>query len=193
MIGALSGKVLVIKTDYIVLMVNGVGYKVFMPANDLSRIQRDDLLLLFTYTHVREDILGLFGFMKQEELGLFELLLSVSGIGPKTALNITSHGASQVRQAVHEADVRFFTSIPRLGNKNAQKIIIELKSKIGSSKDLDLTGDEQLKQQEIIEVLISMGFTNAEAIRAVKELPSHIITLEAKIKFAIQFLGNSHV
>src|SRR3989344_6793479 len=122
MIGALRGIVHFKRFDRMILMVNGIGYVVYPPNELLSTIKLGETLEVYIHTHVREDSLQLFGFATSRELELFELLLGVSGIGPKTALAIVNRGADQVYQALSGADVTFFTTIPRLGTKNAQKI-----------------------------------------------------------------------
>ena len=135
-----------------------------------------------------DDALDLYGFPTEEELFLFKLLLSVSGIGPRTALAVIDRGVSEVRRAVTTSDVDFFTTIPRLGKKNAQKIIIELKSKLGSTKELDLTGDSEGETKQLLEALIGMGFARSEVMEVVRKLDSNK-TLEEKIRQALKHLG----
>ena len=136
MIGFLSGEVVARDDPYIVIDVNGVGYKVVVANGVLSNLGKNGKVKLFIYTHVREDAISLFGFLDSLDLKLFENLISVSGIGPKTAMNIFSIGnREEIIQSIITSDVSFFTGVPRLGKKNAQKIIIELKSKLGSIED----------------------------------------------------------
>lgn len=189
MIGILQGQVKIKNKDNLILMVSGVGYIVFTPQRLLNQVKPAADLLLFTHTHVREDQLSLFGFATAAELELFELLLSVSGIGPKTALAIVEREAQFVRQAVVTADVAFFTSIPRLGTKNAQKVIIELKSKLGSLTELDLTGKPIGETQTVLDSLVSMGFSKTEAVTAIQKIPIGLVTVEEKIKSALKLLG----
>lgn len=189
MIGVLEGNVRLKKLDSFILMVGGIGYVIFPPVQLLAQVHQGDDLTLYTHTHVREDALSLFGFATTEELELFELLLTVSGIGPKTALSVVDRGVVHVRQAVVAADVDFFTTIPRLGRKNAQKVIIELKSKLGSLSELDLSGSITGETQELIEMLTVVGFSKAEAQSALKALPSHAVTIEDKIREALKLLG----
>jgi len=120
---------------------------------------------------------------------LFELLLTVSGIGPRTALAIINRGTEPVQKAVSESDVEFFITIPRVGRKNAQKIIIELKSKLGTVRELDLTGVTGGETKEVLDALVSMGFGRNEVISVIKKLDSSDTTLEKKIRHALQLLG----
>lgn len=193
MIGVLEGKVGLKKWDSFILMVGGVGYLIFPTVKLLSQINLDDSLTLYTHTHVREDALSLFGFPTLPELELFELLLSVSGVGPKTALTIVDRGVNHVQHAVSRADVSFFTSIPRLGTKNAQKVIIELKSKLGSLVELDLQGKMTGETQELEEMLTTVGFSKSEALAALKQLPHHAVTIEDKVREALKILGKRSV
>src|SRR5581483_6219809 len=145
MIAKLEGKVAHRFDPYLIIDVNGVGYKVFASSVVLEHLNTNpDLVSIFTYTYVREDALELFGFLSLEELALFEQLISVSGIGPKTAIAIFSIGGKdEISDAIAKENVAFFTSVPRLGLKNAQKIIIELKGKISlASQGLSLEADQ---------------------------------------------------
>jgi len=128
MIGLLKGQIELLKRPFVIVDVHDVGYKVLVPDSIYSKLSLGDKVKLFIFTYVREDALELFGFLAAEDLSLFENLLTVSGIGPKTALNIFSFGERKdITEAIIKGDVTFFTSVPRLGTKNAQKIIIELK------------------------------------------------------------------
>src|SRR3989344_3221599 len=122
MIGALEGSIIHKKNNSFIVMVAGVGYVVSVTAKLFEKIHLTDTVRLYVYTHVREDSLDLFGFETTAELSVFELLLSVSGVGPKTALGILDRGANELLQAVTESNVDFFKGIARVGTKNAQKI-----------------------------------------------------------------------
>ena len=189
MIGQLIGKPTPFTPGAILLQVRGVGYKVFVTPDTLSSISSSSRTKLFIYTHVRDDILNLYGFQTQAELQLFELIISVSGIGPKIAINLLDQGVPAIQQAVAKADVDFFTAIPRLGKKNAQKIIIELKPKLGDLQELDLTGATP-ETLETIDALISLGFTKKEARLALKDIDTDL-PLETTITQAIRKLGKN--
>lgn len=189
MIGALKGQPIVSSSEPICIMVNGVGYQVCIPPSLKEKIRREKEIFLFIHTHVREDLLELYGFSKKEELDLFKLLLGVSGIGPKTALAIVDRGIENVQKAVVKADISFFTLIPRLGKKNAQKIIIELKPKLGDLQELDLSGEVEGETTQVMEALKSMGFSQKEAYVVLRKLPKRLKNVEEKMRFALKNLG----
>lgn len=182
MIGFLKGEIKYTYPDSVVLLVNNVGYKVFV--TKLFKVGTP--IELYIHTHVREDALNLYGFTTPADLQMFEWLLDVSGIGPKTALLCLAQGSSQIANAIATADVGFFTQIPRLGKKNAQKIIIELKNKMGGVTDLNLSDDESTN--EVILALQSMGYTQAEAQRAVSAVePAK--SVEETIRKVLKYYG----
>lgn len=188
MIGLLQGNLILRNDPFIILMVNGVGYKVCAEANLLSKYHVGDTLTAFIHTYVREDVLELYGFQDEASLELFELLLSVSGIGPKTAIGVFTLGEKgKIIEAIQRADVNFFTGVSRLGKKNAQKIIIELKNKIGSVVDLNLAGDGEVA--EVIAALTGFGFRPEEARQAVREVGEAGTTTSEKVRLALKYLG----
>jgi Holliday junction DNA helicase RuvA len=191
MIGALKGSVFSKSQHSIILFVNNIGYIVHVPNKTLEESVLGSELFLYTHSHIREDLFDLFGFSTTKELVLFELLLTVSGVGPKTALTVIDRGVHAITTAVQKADVDFFTTIPRLGKKNAQKIIIELKQKLGSLTELDLSEYATSETKEVIEALTSMGFPHQEALQAIKSIPSGIDTLEQKILHCLKKLGKT--
>ncbi len=188
MIGMLTGAVLLKTASYLILDVHGVGYKILVANPVFSRLMLKESATLYIYTHVREDTLDLYGFLEHEDLNLFELLIGVSGVGCKSALGIFSRGSKgEIVNAVVTGDVAFFTGVPRLGKKNAQKIIIELKNKLGGLEDLDLS--ENVEDREALKALESFGFTAREAQVALRNLNGAGETIEEKIKLALKNLG----
>jgi Holliday junction DNA helicase RuvA len=191
MIALLKGIVEARMDPFIIIDVNGVGYKVYASHTVLSRLTgTGESIKLFTYTHVREDQLDLFGFAEPDDLRLFEMLISVSGIGPKSAIGIYSVGSRHdIVRAIHSGDVDFFTAVPRLGKKNAQKLIIELKSKLGSTEDFDVASAIQLESDEVVAALKQFGFTPSEAITAVRAIAKEGMSTSEKIRLALKQLG----
>ena len=182
MIGRLSGIIDANTPNPLIIDVHGVGYLVHVPERYLATIKPGKAHTLFIHSHIREDAFDLFGFAAPEELALFELLLTVSGVGPKTALAVVDRGVNAVEEAVRKGDVEFFTNIPRLGTKNAQKIIIEFKGK------LDITG-ESGDTKQVTDALSGMGFDKREIRDAIKKLDAKDISIEQKIRHALKLLG----
>jgi len=190
MIGFLKGEVFFKEGDYIILDVKGVGYRVLAARDVLEKSRKGTALELFIYTHVREDNISLFGFLESSDLKLFENLIGVSGIGTKTAMNIFSIGnRSQIISAITSADTSFFKSVPRLGQKNAQKIIIELKNKFGGIAELDLSGEDMSGSEDVMSALKSFGFTSKEIHDAIRKVRKNGQEVAETIKLALKYLG----
>ena len=190
MIGYLNGEVVARDDPYIIINVNGVGYKVLAPKSVLAKATLNGKLKLFIYTHVREDAISLFGFLNSLDLKLFENLISVSGIGPKTAMNIFGVGTrEEIIQGIVTGDVDFFIGVSRLGKKNSQKLIIELKNKFGSIEDLDLSKIDSKENSEVIAALKTFGFSNIEAMEAQRNIKGEGKSTEEKIRMALKELG----
>ena len=189
MIGRLTGTIENNTDNPLILDVGGVGYLVHVPERFLATVKPNTSHTIYIHTHVREDALDLYGFNQREELALFNLLLTVSGIGPRTALLVIDRGVDAVETAVRKSDVDFFTTIPRLGTKNAQKIIIELKSKLGSTKGLDLSGQSG-ETKEVVDALLSMAFDKHEIRKALEKIDPGVLSVEQKIRQALKLLGH---
>jgi holliday junction DNA helicase RuvA len=169
------------------VLCNGVGYTVLVTKSVQSSVQNGATIELFIYSHIKEDAFDLYGFATEGEKQLFLQLIDVDGIGPKTALGIMDRGRDGIIKAVQSADVSFFSSVPRVGKKSAQKIIIDLKNKLGGSEDLDLS-EPTGKLAEIVEALVSLGFDENQSIKAAKTLEIDDMRVEDAIKKVIQVL-----
>lgn len=193
MIALMSGVVEEKKEKYLVIMTSGgVGYKVGVTPDTVSKVSVGKNIKLHIYSHIREDAFDLYGFENKAELGLFEFLISVSGIGPKTALTVMSSGSvSDIATAISKGDTDFFTATPGIGTRGAQRIIIDLRNKVGSVGDLDLSSDRAIENKQIAEALKGFGFKESEAREAIKGLPKgENLTLEQKIKLALKSLSH---
>jgi Holliday junction DNA helicase RuvA len=189
MIAHLRGQIVMRRDDLVVLDVNGVGFRVRTPTSTLETLGPEGTVAkLFTHLHVREDDLSLFGFATEEELSLFELLLSVSGIAPKGALGVVSAATpNTVRAAIAQGNLDVLTSIPGIGKKMAQRLVLELKGK------LELTeaelGEVSPLDQEVIAALVNLGYSAAEAERAARVVPPSEKVVEDRIRSALRYLG----
>jgi len=190
MIAFLTGQAKIYQNFIILLTSGGVGSKVYLGIKTLRNInsKQQQEIHLYTYTHVKEDKLELFGFLDEREIKIFEMVLSVSGVGPKTALNLVDAGIDNLITAVQNAQLRFFTKIPRVGKKLAQKIIIELKSKVGSLKELDLT-PKSSQQLELIQALQALEFDESAIEDIVNQIDLEKLTIQQAIKQAIKLIN----
>jgi Holliday junction DNA helicase RuvA len=160
MIAQLNGQILTVDTDHAVLDVNGIGYELICSVNTLAELRAGQKLTVYTYTHVREDALQLFGFSSKDEKYLFTTLLKVNGVGPKMALNILS-GASvlQLQAMIETEDVKGLSKLPKVGKKTAEQMILALKGKLVVEKSVK--SEKQLRlplHKEIASALINLGF-----------------------------------
>lgn len=186
MINYLVGKPL-IWDNSLTILINGVGYQVLVSPTHLSQIQGQTEVELFIYTHVKEDKLELYGFRDIKDKTVFCMLLNVSGVGPKTALLMFDLGAESVAKAVQDADLTFFKAIPRVGKKLAQKIIIELKPKLGDLKELNLQPLSR-EEEELTQALLGLGFEESLVSQVVAEIEVAAVGIETALKTAIKEL-----
>lgn len=191
MIGMLRGLLDTRFDPYIILDVQGVGYKILASNEILNNLPvLGSEVKVYTYTLVKEDMLELYGFTDLLDLRLFELLISVSGVGPKSAIGVFSVGKrGEIVNAILKNDIAFFSQVPRLGKKNAQKIIIELKGKLGSGDDLDLSIGDTLKDDELSLALKNFGYSQQEIAQAVQEVGGRGETTGEKVRLALKYLG----
>lgn len=192
MIGYLKGKILQKNQKYILLDVNGVGYKVFASDALLPELEKGQEIALFIYTNVKEDAISLYGFREEKEQNLFEKLISISGIGPKVGLDILGSPLYIIQNAILNNDPKLLTQIKGIGKKTAERLILELKSKIdftdfGMSEKNQSTEKTQI-DEDIIGALEGLGYEKYQIIKNFQKLPKEIETTEDKIKWFLQNL-----
>lgn len=188
MIALLEGKIAGLRGNAVILMVGGVGYSVFVSTYTLGKIAGKDAVSLFIHTHVREDMLALYGFLNEEELEMFELLISVSGIGPKVGLSILSIAdVKTIRMAIVNKDPSLLTRVSGIGKKTAEKVIVELQNKVkavAGEEHADVTAS-----QDALEALASLGYSVTEAREALKLVSPEIKDVSARIRQALKNLA----
>lgn len=183
MIGYLEGEIKYASKGRVILFANGIGFTVFIPQS-LSFLEKDQAKL-FIHTHLREDNLSLIGFATPEDLDLFELLISVSGVGPKIGLAIfTATSSENIIKAIETSNLAFFNSISGVGKKTAQKIILDLKSKI-SKGDINFKNLEG--SSELVDSLLALGFQKSEIAGILPEIDSSL-SIGAQVKAALNLL-----
>lgn len=171
MIGYLKGKIISAKPTQIILDVNGVGYLVNISISTFEKISDQNEISLFIHTHVREDALSLYGFYTEVEKEMFELLISISGIGPKVALSILSGiSVDELQNAIQTENVSRLVSVPGVGRKTAERVVLELKSKVGYIETAVTKGFDYTIKQEAVLALSTLGYNQKVAEKIVREL-----------------------
>jgi len=185
MIGKLKGLVDYFGAGYLVLDVRGVGYKVLCNETTIGKASSQEELALFIFTNVKEDQLTLIGFETQNELELFELLISVSGVGPKAALNILNIASPDVvKTAIVNQDSSILTQVSGIGKKTAERLILELQNKV---KNFSATVRKTAQgDQDVIEALVSMGYNISEAREAAMNVQNESTDISERIKLALR-------
>lgn len=176
----------------VVVRAGAFSLLVHVPSSTASQLGRaGDEVDLHTYLHFREDVIALYGFASEEELGLFKSLLTVSGVGPKVALSLLSSlNPDQLTLAIVSGDKDMLTRVPGIGKKTAERLIFELKGKLEAAGAVALSLPGGDTNAEAVAALTSLGYTVSEATKALSALPSNKpLTLEERVKAALQALG----
>lgn len=198
MFAYIKGSLEMKSNGYIVIDINGLGYKVFMSQNNIDTIgELHDIIKVFTYVKVREDDISIFGFKTQEELKMFELLISVSGVGAKSALVMLSCiEPSDFAIAVISNDVKVLTKVPGIGNKSAQRIILELKDKLKEEQLEEKLKDSSKKLKdnseninEAISGLMVLGYSKKDIEKTFEHLDIDNLSIEDLIKKGLILLS----
>jgi Holliday junction DNA helicase RuvA len=187
MIGSIKGKISHKSTNYIILETNNVGYKVFVPQILMLTLKLNQDLSLVIHTYVREDQLTLYGFQTLPELEFFELLLTVSGVGPKSGLAIMSLAEiSMLKSAIASGDASVFKKVSGIGTKTAERVIVELKEKLKEEADKQPVAKEH---SDAMDALMALGYSLQEARDALKSVPANVSNLQDKVKIALKSLS----
>jgi Holliday junction DNA helicase RuvA len=192
MISHLTGKILLKGEKFIILDVSGVGYKVFISFDTLRGIgDKNSKVSFWTHLAVREDALDLYGFEQYAEVEMFEMLIGISGVGPKSALGIIGMAPiDTLKTAIASGDTTYLTKVSGIGKKNAQKIILELRDKLGAFNENQTNG--ALKEEsDTVDALHSLGYSVVEAREALKNIPQDIKGASKRIKEALKILGGN--
>ena len=196
MISYIKGRLEIKAKDYIVVDVSGIGYKIFMSETAISELEKGKEVKVFTYMRVREDDISLYGFCTNEELKMFEQLLSVSGVGAKSALTILSNiSPSSFALAIISGDVATLKNLPGIGAKSAQRMILELKDKM---KTQDAIQTEFIpvknvaindKAKDAVEALQVLGYARRDIDLAISKIDTKELSVEEIIKQGLKYLG----
>ena len=188
MIGFLTGKIISSKPTKLVLDVNGVGYVVNISINTFEKISGKDTTSLFIYTSVKEDSISLFGFYSEAEKEMFELLISVNGIGPKLAINVLSGiQTDDLKNAIETSNISRIIAIPGIGRKTAERLVLELKTKVDQVMDEGTMAIPQSIKNEAVSALTTLGYNSKIAENLIRNILQNqpALSLEELIKKAL--------
>ena len=198
MISYIKGKLEIKSKDYIVVDVGGIGYKIFMSETAINELEKETEVKVFTYMRVREDDISLYGFLNNEELVTFELLISVGGVGAKSAITILSNiTPSKFALAVITNDVNTLKKLPGIGAKTAGRIILELKDKMKTEQSIEESKNEEIKEaivldnkaNDALEALCVLGYTRKDVEKVLSNIDTNKLTVEEIIKQGLKYLG----
>ena len=192
MIASISGKVIQLTKETVIIDINGLGIEVFVPKPLLGETEAGDLLYLYTYMLVREDNISLYGFASLEEKQLFLQFLAVGGIGPKLSLAILSSlSIDNIRSAILSEKPDYFSRVPGIGKKTAQKIIIQMQGKLPEGEGLGVRSITDV-DDSVVDALISLGYSVVEAQTALQTIPKDTPDdVESKLRIALQYFDHS--
>lgn len=192
-----KGKVVEKLNDRVILETNSIGYEIYMPESDINKIELDKDLKIYTYFHVREDEMRLFGFLNNEQLNFFKKLISVSGVGPKAAIGIISNiSVSDMCVAIATENLLVLKTVPGIGPKMAQKIIFELKDKVVKEQMANIDGKSNMQSMlgskknitEAITALEALGFSLKQIEPIITKLEIKDETVEQIIKKVLSYM-----
>ena len=198
MISYIKGRLEIKSKDYIVVDVGGIGYKIFMSETAINELEKGKEVKIFTYMKVREDDISLYGFLNNEELVTFELLISVGGVGAKSAITILSNiTPSKFALAVITNDVNTLKKLPGIGAKTAGRIILELKDKMKTEQSIEENKNEEIKEaivldnkaNDALEALCVLGYTRKDVEKVLSNIDTNKLKVEEIIKQGLKYLG----
>ena len=192
MIGYLKGKIISAKPTQILLDVNGVGYEIKISINTFERISGKETVSLHIYTNVKEDSISLFGFYSEAEKEMFELLISISGVGPKSALSLLSGiSTDELKEAIISSNAERIIAVPGIGRKTAERLILELKNKVRDIKEEGIAPSKPSLQKEAVAALTTLGYNLTGSEKAVNKILSELpdSSLEELIKRSLKELN----
>lgn len=192
MIASLNGRIADKGSDFAVIEVGGMGFQVYVPSPHIDELRIGETVFLFTYLVVREDSLTLYGFANVEERDFFNLLIGVSGVGPRLALaTLSTLNPDAIRRAVFSEQPEIFTRVPGIGKKGAQKISLHLQDRIQAVDGLDPVAMMDDIDTQVLEAMIALGYSVVEAQAALQTIPRDAPDdIETRIRLALQYFSS---
>jgi Holliday junction DNA helicase RuvA len=189
MLHYLTGKLIQKKENHFILEVGGLGLQIFSSFNTLKNLSATgEITKVFTHLHIKEDAWDIYGFSNKAELDFFEKLLSVNGVGPKTALNILNiDTAERLMAAINEGRVDLLTKASGIGKKTAERVVVELKGKFAQIDSEGIAGVME-SDSDIIDALQNLGYTKEQARQAISKIDTKVKNIEDRIRAALKLL-----
>jgi Holliday junction DNA helicase RuvA len=192
MISCVEGKVIFKGERFIVVETGGLGYRVFVGPEVLRKAKKEEEIKLWTHLYLREEAMELYGFLEYAELEFFEALIRISGVGPKSALGVLSVAPlDTLKKAIATGEISYLTKVSGIGKKIAEKIILELRDKLGK---IGFGVEESIvlkEEEDVLRALLSLGYSYPEAREALKQLPAEVSGSQERLKQALKILGKS--
>ncbi|MBE0574331.1 MAG: Holliday junction branch migration protein RuvA [Desulfuromonadales bacterium] len=198
MIALVRGTMAYKSTDHVIIDVGGVGYRLSIPLSTFYSLPETGEVSLFTHTHVREDALLLYGFLTLEEKNLFVILIGISGVGPKLAVNILSHiPAGDLKRAIAAGDIKRLSGLPGIGKKTAERLVLELKDKVGAAGGFPVSPEtinaagtmNSILSDDVISALVNLGYKENLARKVLESMElTPGLTMEETLKGALKVL-----
>lgn len=192
MIASISGTITTKGDRFLIVETGGLGYQVYATLSTLGKYKEGDTAVFFTYHHVSETANDLYGFVTMEEVGFYDALLGISGIGPKTALNVMSVSRlEELKEAIRNNDATILTKVSGIGKKTAERIVLELADKL----ELVAGSEEAIRGEDgtVVDALVSLGYTHQDARDAVRNIPSSVAGVSERVREALKNLGRHGV
>ncbi len=190
MIASVAGKISHTTARSIVITTGGIGYEVFTVPRLLEQVKTDEDIILYTHLYVREELMELYGFSNREEVDFFRMLISVSGVGPKSALTIMSLTTlDELKKGIAHGDASLLTKVSGIGKKTAERLILELKSKISDSIGEQLEAQQATGDSDAIDALVNLGYPVSEARDALRQVDTDTTDVAQRIRAALKLLG----
>lgn len=198
MIALVRGTLAYKSTDHVIIDVGGVGYRLSIPLSTFYSLPETGEVSLFAHTHVREDALLLYGFLTLEEKNLFVILIGISGVGPKLAVNILSHiPAGDLKRAIAAGDIQRLSGLPGIGKKTAERLVLELKDKVGTAGGFQVSPEtinavgtmDSILSDDVISALVNLGYKENLARKVLDSMElTPGLTMEETLKGALKVL-----
>ena len=186
MISHISGQIVQKNLSSIMVDVSGIGYEILMPARTIDNLNLNDEAILYTHHHIREQSQELFGFAAIGGKELFKQLITVNGIGPKAGLAIMDLGDDEnIRSAIASGDFNYISNAKGVGKKGAEKLVLELKDKVGGVISNSATQSINVESDDALDALISLGYSNGDATKALSKI-DQTLSVEEKVKLALR-------